>query len=223
MVRDSSNPPPLVSSCSSRHKHITPDVTIFPVTTTLSLEQKEIFDELRLIDAGRQRIADKRVWLVDEKAKLQTVENELLIMEKDLAARDRELQGQLQKLIINGELAPISLVFDKDVRTLRWDGGSVKLGTKPFKIVRVLYHAPHRRAKLMSLAERVWGISSKPHSTVKSTISRLNAELKKAKCPYKVGSIKCLQPVIYQRDPENKVKDGMKQPDITGFKLVIRR
>ena len=190
----------------------------------LTLEQKEIFDELRLIDAGRQKIADRRVWFADERVKLQTEEKELLIMEKGLAVRDRELRGQLQNLIINGEPAPVSLVFGKDRRTIRWDGGSVKLGAKPFKIVRVLYHAPNRRAKFQCLTERVWGISCKHHSTVKSTISRLNAELKKANCPYKIDSAKCLQPVIYNKDPKtDKIKDGTRQPDIAGFKLVVRK
>jgi len=192
--------------------------------TAFSLEQTEIFDELRLIDAGRQKIADKRAWLTDEKAKLQRIENELLITETDLAKRDRELREQLQTLIYKGESAPMSLVFDKDLRTLRWEGGSVKLGAKPFKIVRVLYHAPNRRAKIQSLAERVWGLPCKHHSTIKSTISRLNATLKKANCPYKVGSARCLQPMIYSKDPKtNKIKDGTRQPDIKGFKLVIRK
>jgi DNA-binding response OmpR family regulator len=141
-----------------------------------------------------------------------------------LAEKDRELRERLQTSIIDGELAPVPLVFNKNTRIVHWDGGSVKLGTKPFKILKVLYFVPKRRTKISSLSKRVWGISSKHHSTVKSTVSRLNTKLKKAQCPYRISSAKCLQPVIYNRDPvSNKVKDSTEQPIITGFKLVIRK
>ena len=192
--------------------------------SALLTTQKEIFDELRLIDAGRQNIADKRTWLANERAKQQAMEQEWRIAEKELAERDRELREQLQNLVVDGEIAPVPLVFDENTRTIRWDGGSVKLGTKPFKIVRVLYFAPNRRAKIRSLVERVWGISSKHRSTVKSTISRLKAKLKEKKCPYKLVGTKCHQPIIYQKDPvTNKIKDSMNRPPITGFKLVLRK
>lgn len=192
--------------------------------SALLVAQKEIFDELRLIDAGRQKIADKRTWLANERAKQQAMEKEWWIAEKELAERDKELRERLQNLIIDGELAPVSLVFDENTRTILWDGGSVKLGAKPFKILKVLYFAPIRRAKIHQLAERVWGISSKHHSTVKSTVSRLNLELKKAKCPYKIVGAKCLQPIVYKKDPvTHKIKDGMNRPPIKGYKLVIRK
>jgi len=192
--------------------------------SALVITQKEIFDELRLIDAGRQKIADKRTWLANERAKLQAMEQEWWIAEKELAQRDRELRERLQHLTIEGELAPVSLVFDENTRTIRWNGGSVKLGAKPFKILKVLYFAPNRRAKIRGLVERVWGFSTKHHSTVKSTVSRLNSKLKKEKCPYKIVGAKCLQPIIYKKDPvTNKVKDGIDRPPIKGFKLVIRK
>jgi len=192
--------------------------------SALLVTQKEIFDELRLIDAGRQSIADKRTWLANERAKQQAMENEWWIAEKELAERDRELREQLQNLIIDGDPTPVSLVFDENTRTIRWDGGGVKLGAKPLKILKVLYFAPNRRAKIHRLAERVWGISSKHHSTVKSTISRLNAKLKKAKCPYKIVGAKCLQPIIYKKDPAtNKIKNSTNRPAIKGFKLVLRK
>ena len=192
--------------------------------SAFSIAQKEIFDELHLIDAGRLKIADKRTWLANERAKQQALEQEWWIEEKKLAERDRELRERLQNLIIDGELAPISLVFDDNTRTIRWDGGSVKLGANPFKILRVLYFAPNRRAKIRGLAERVWGFSTKHHSTVKSTVSRLNAKLKREKCPYKIVSAKCLPPITYKRNPvTNKVKDGIDRPPIKGFKLVVRK
>jgi hypothetical protein len=192
--------------------------------SALLVSQKEIFDELRLIDAGRQNIADKRTWLANERAKQQAIEQELWIAEKELAETDRELRERLQNLILDGELAPISLVFDENTRTIRWNGGSVKLGAKPFKIIKILYFAPNRRAKIRRLVERVWGISSKHHSTVKSTVSRLNSKLKKEKCPYKIVGAKCLQPIIYKKDPvTDKIKGGMNRPPIKGFKLVMRK
>jgi len=190
----------------------------------LSVVQKEIFDELRLIDAGRQKIADNRTWLANERAKQQAMEEEWWMTEKELAERDRELRERLHNLIIDGEITLVSLVFDANTRTIRWDGGSVKLGKNPFKILKVLYFAPNRRTKLLGLTERVWGISSKNHSTVKSTVSRLNSKLKKAKCPFKIVGAKCLQPIIYKKDPvTNKIKNGMNRPPIKGFKLVIRK
>jgi len=190
----------------------------------LSVVQKEIFDELRLIDAGRQKIAENRTWLANERAKQQAIEEEWSMTEKELAERDRELWERLHKLIIDGEITPVSLVFDANTRTIRWDGGIVKLGKNPFKILKVLYFAPNRRTRLLGLVERVWGIASKHHSTVKSTVSRLNSKLKKAKCPFKVVGAKCHQPIIYKKDPvTNKIKDSMNQPPIKGFKLVVRK
>jgi len=188
------------------------------------MTQKEIFEELRLINAGRQEIADKRTWLANERAKQQAMENEWIVTEKELAEKDRELRERLQDLTIEDELTLALLEFNENTHTIRWDGGSTKLGAKPFKILKVLYFAPNRRAKIQRLAKRVWGFSSKHHSTVKSTVSRLNSKLKHEKCPYKIVSAKCLPPIIYKRDLiTNKVKGGMDRPPITGFRLVPRK
>jgi DNA-binding response OmpR family regulator len=141
----------------------------------------------------------------------------LWVAEKELAEKDRELRERLQNLVIDGELPPVSLVFDENTLTTRWDGGSVKLSEIPFKFFKALHDASDRQLSWNDIEAKVWGESK--DGAIHTTASRLRTALKKHKCPLRLVSLnrKTWIPDEEYQEDQNRPSPTMKTT--TGFRL----
>jgi hypothetical protein len=118
----------------------------------------------------KERIDD----LVTELVSLRALENELV-----------------QKELPNGSRAQQKLAFDETKLTISWLGGSVKLTKVPYRFIKTLWSSDRHRTGIDVIEQNVWQIEQKnrvfiPRSTICSCVSRTNATLQKAKCPYKI-------------------------------------
>jgi len=135
----------------------------------------EKFAQLQIIDFERQQN--------DVEIEKRLIEN------RKLAEQERALKVQLQCLIIEGKTPSVPLVFDDCYRTVFWNGGFLKLGKKPFQVLKLLYFATSRRMTITDLEAAVW--KEITHGTIKSTVSRLGKRLTDVKCPYYIEPVMC--------------------------------
>jgi len=166
--------------------------------TALSLAQREIVDERRLINAERKRTADEQAklltWFNDEQARLLARFTDecakLVSRNKELTEKDETLQERWQALSDVRELASVPLAFDTKKRIIRWDKGQIRLGRISFSIVKVLYDADGQELTKTDLEEKVWGEIF--DETFRSVMYKLERQ-KLAPCyfPYIIVSAKC--------------------------------
>ena len=147
--------------------------------TTATILESEILDRLRVNLAERKRLADEEAGLWDLLAKVQS-----------------------------GAGAPVPLAFDDDKRTIRWDGGSVCLGKKPYRFVKALYFAKKRRLKRAQVDYIVWKKQIVGGRTVYETFRQLRNTLREAQFPYEIvrrmqsGQIKTVENPITKKTKE---------------------
>jgi DNA repair exonuclease SbcCD ATPase subunit len=190
----------------------------------LRATQQEITEAKAEQRAEQQRIDDKKANLRTEEQRMADEKEKISTEEAEWLQQEIKLRALLHELNENGATTPVPLEFDTASRTIRWVGGSVKLGKKPYKFVKALYHAKKRRAVSHWLIQKVWGNELKHKSTVKSTVTRLNKRLEETNCPYKVNSATCFLPVIYMQDPAtDRIIDSNDRPPVKGFRLAIRK
>jgi DNA-binding response OmpR family regulator len=175
--------------------------------TTLSLTKQEFCDRQRLRNAERERIATERTewifrWDAAEKALVQ-----------EEAA---DLQGLMQELTGDGAMSPVPLVFDDDRRTIRWAGGKVRLGWKPYKFVKTLYEAEGQQMDMTDIETEIWGETS--DINLHNVASRLRKKLEKEApyFPYTVVSVTCeKQQCELEHNRLTTIRNA-----VSGFKLV---
>ena len=157
----------------------------------------EILDRLDAIDLARGELCAEE-----------------LVLRTELRER---LEAKERKQTRSGE---VPLVFDPDGRTIRWDGGSVRLGKKPFKFVQALYFAKKRRMRIAQIAKAVWGNELIANNTINMTFYRLVDKLKKANFPYKISSrADKKQTVEYKDKRTGEPRQITVQPEIIGFSI----
>jgi DNA-binding response OmpR family regulator len=110
----------------------------------LSMAQSDVFDRLRIFNAERERIALERAAL-EERSKA--------LAEREAAINAEE--SELLKQAMSGECADIPLVFDADGKTIRWAGGSVRLGNIPFRLLKELFHSKKQCLSVTRITKRV--------------------------------------------------------------------
>jgi len=178
--------------------------------TSVALAQSEIFDRLRVNHAERQRIADAQTQLAIENAALLAEETELL--------------ARLQELNEGSMATTVPLAFDDTRRMLRWAGGEVRLGKKPYRFVKVLYFAKEWRLHLTTLEKRVWGKRSTPKSgTVKVMVCRLEKTLRMVKFPYRIVHVNYKGHVLRTQNRITGQIYTARQVEVAGYKLVKRK
>jgi len=116
------------------------------------------------------------------------------------------------------------LEFDADGRTIRWIGGEVVLGKKPYKFVKSLYDADNHRLRIEKITRTVWGGRYTAHATIKMTVSNLCRQLSAAKFPYEIESVKNKMRVENVKNPvSGEIKKIIIQPEIKGFRLGVKK
>ncbi|MDR3109362.1 MAG: hypothetical protein LBU65_06710 [Planctomycetaceae bacterium] len=140
------------------------------------------------------------------------IENEIDTHLQAIFALQTEKQTLIQSSFF-GKENEVSLSFDDNVRTIRWNCGSVRLSPKPYLFIKILWNAPQHRAKIETIEQKVWKrkkgdkkevtiktkigikkvtIKSKfvPKGTLFSLVCRLQKALKNSRFPYKILSLK---------------------------------
>jgi len=145
----------------------------------------------------------------------------------DLATLDQMIKAEAMRLAgIEEEREKRTgrkrLTFDPDGKTIRWNGGSVRLGEKPCKFVRTLFEK--RRVLFTSMATVVWGNSLIPSETIRVTVCNLRKALVKANFPYEIITIETKKIETKARDVNTgKVRNITVQPKISGFKFSVKK
>ena len=143
----------------------------------------------------------------------------------ELCAEDLVLETELREILETKERkqtrsGDVPLVFDPDGRTIRWDGGSVRLGKKPYKFVQALYLAKKKRMRIAGIAKAVWGNELEPHSTIRVAFCRLKPKLEIANFPYKILSRTDKKKTVEYKDKRTgEHREIVVQPAITGFSI----
>ena len=137
------------------------------------------------------------------------------------AEQEERREGKARERARSGD---VPLVFDPDGRTIRWDGGSVRLGKKPYKFVQALYLAKKKRMRIAGIAKAVWGnVLTAPH-TINVTFYNLVDELKKENFPYKILNVKKKRKVVEVKNPiTGDTRQIAVQPEIIGFMFRIKK
>ena len=180
--------------------------------TTISLAQSEIVDRLRVNAARWDGIVAARARRLEEEAKAQVEEMELQIEKATLIA-------QLQELNESNIVTPVPLVFEPDGKTIRWAGGSVRLGCKPYKFVKVLYFAKKQRLKRDRIDKKVWKKEMVADRTVHVTFYELRKNLAEAKCPYEIARIKFKENITTVAHPITKTEKVIIQAEVEAYGL----
>ena len=139
---------------------------------------------------------------------------------------DAELQRNnesIQKLATRNhellERKKILLEFNKDKWTVRWHNGFLKLSKKRFQILTVLYFADNRQMTITDLETAIWDEAS--HSTIRSTVSRLDAILNDSGIPFYIESL--MSEGGFLEISDRKGRRTVKiRPTLSGFQLVSR-
>ena len=114
------------------------------------------------------------------------------------------------------------LSFEPDGRTIRWDGGSVRLGKKPYKFVQSLYMK--RQMRINSIAEMVWGDAATNSNTISVTVCNLRKELANAGFPYEIVTVECEKKEVEVIHPiTRKPRKLTVQPEIKGFRISVKK
>ena len=188
----------------------------------LAQEEAEIAKEQLDIAQDLAEIAKDRMEVAQEQAKILKLDNEILKLSAMDAGLQADVTCSLNRLDEHGARKPVLLVFDKD--TLFWgENGSLKLRPKHYKIVKALYFAENHVMEIASLDEIVWGKRKKTPSdaTIYTTLSTLNALLKKANCPYRVERIILdLQTVQAQHSESKNTRTVILQPKTKVYALL---
>jgi len=185
--------------------------------TSLSLAQKECFEELRHFDAEERRIDDEIEQIEAEIEKLWTKKKELSIKKSDIAEEKRVSLERLQKMTFEGGLPSVSLYFEEKTWVLHWDGGRVKLSEIPFKFLKALHDAPDRQLSWNDIEEKVWGESK--DGAIHTTASRLRKTLKKHKCPSRLVSLNRKTWIPDGEYQEDQSRPAPSIKTLTGFRL----
>jgi len=145
-----------------------------------------------------------------------------LAIEK-LCADDLVLEIELRKTLEAGNRQKRKLLtFDHDGRTIRWDGGFVRLGKKPCKFVQSLYEK--RQMLINSIAETVWGDATTNSNTISVTVCNLRKELANAGFPYEIITVECEKKEVEVIHPITKKPRKLTvQPEIKGFRISVKK
>ena len=190
--------------------------------TTLTLAQSEIFDRLRVNLAELDGIA------ADRAKRLETfmeAEGQAQAREAMLRKQNDDLQIKLRELTVNSEIPPVSLAFYDTERLVRWAGGEIRLGKKPYRFVQALYRTSKKRMTVDNLIVKVWGnvgmtLSSK---TIRSTVSQLKTTLQNAKFPYQIIKAQCKRQRIERTNPKTGRIDHITvRAQTTGYILRVK-
>ena len=188
---------------------------------TLALAQKEIFDALKVAELETARIEGARA---DLRTQFVARDNELATSGKTWAEKAAALREQLEKMLAAGERDPVTLMFDKVKRTIYWTGGKVKLGTKSFKFVRLLYHAKNKRATSTHIAKYVWHNATEPQHNINVLYYRLEERLLEANFPYEIVSRTLTERVRELHDlPSDKIRKVNLQNAVSYYKLKPKK
>ena len=145
----------------------------------------------------------------------------------DLATLDQMIKAEAIRLAGKEEAREKrtgrkQLTFDPDGKTIRWNGGSVRLGGKPCKFVKTLYEK--RKVRFTSMATVVWGESLTPPETIRVTVCNIRKALAKANFPYEVITVESKKHEVEVRNPHTgKVRKIMVQPEISGFRFIVKK
>ena len=133
------------------------------------------------------------------------------------------LHAELQEILKTGKRQKRKLLsFEPDGRTIRWDGGSVRLGKKPCKFVQSLY-VKHRML-ITSIAKMVWGDAATSSNTISVTVCNLRKELANADFPYEIVTVECEKKEVEVIHPmTRKPRKLTVQPEIKGFRISIKK
>ena len=214
--------------------------------SALPLVQSEIFNRVRYKSERREEIARAIVVHQAEsaakQAEIQTMTTQIQKLFEEIAERqtsvrkiadeianlsmeDTKLQidtmESLDQLDENGALKPVIIDFP-DAKTICWNGKHIRLGEKPYQIVKVLYLAK-RPVAVNRLGKMVWGDEALSQTTIAPTVSKLKTALKEANFPYKIKSVKRKQRNVPTRDLlTGKVHVKKFRSTVVGYKLVPR-
>ena len=131
-----------------------------------------------------------------------------------LAARNNELAEQKKAL---QEQAKVP-VFDKDKRTVRWQGSTLKLSPQRFQILCTLYFAASRHMSITDLEEAVWGEAK--HGTIKSAISKLGTLLNDTGFPFYIEGVKSKGGDKIEVNDRKGHRIVKTRPALAGFRLI---
>jgi DNA-binding response OmpR family regulator len=192
---------------------------ILAAQAKLRAEEQRIVEAQAKLRAEEQSILDAQTKLraeerknADERAMLSTEEDTWL-------EKETKLRTWLRELNENGAVTPVPLIFEPDGKTIRWEGGEVKLGTKPCQFVKALYFAEEQQMTITDVEEKVWGESL--DSTIQSTASQLRHTLAEKKCPYTVVNLINKQWTESEQPAINAPPSAPIRSAIAGFKLVM--
>ena len=145
----------------------------------------------------------------------------------DLAALDQMIKTEAMRLAGKEEsrekrTGRKQLTFDSNGKTIRWNGGSVRLGKKPYTFVKALYEK--RRMRINGIAKAVWGESLTPSETIRVTVCNLRKKLAMANFPYEVMTVESKKQEAKVRNPNTgKIRNLTVQPEISGFKFSVKK
>jgi DNA-binding winged helix-turn-helix (wHTH) protein len=118
----------------------------------------------------------------------------------------------------------VLLTFESDGKTIRWEGGTVRLTKKPCKFVKALYNAKKQRMRINGIAAKVWGDPFTARNTIYVTLCNLRNELKQAKFPYEILSKKRKGDSYEEQNPiTKKSRKIVFQTQVEGFMLQIKK
>jgi len=184
---------------------------------SLALKQSELLDRMFVRSARIGEIVAMRgelsAMMSEILAKLVTIsaEEEVLNEENKIDMR------QLQELTTKGEIAPVQLLFDDGKRTIRWEGGAVKLSKNRYQFVKVLYQSDGKQMVATKLEEQIW--DEVGDKTLMQTFYDVRDILNEHKFPYMIDNIKKQQweEVLNEGDRTVKI-DGT----ATVYKLIAK-
>jgi hypothetical protein len=137
--------------------------------------------------------------------------DELVVKLAELRAKENEM---LRQMLSDSEQPEVMLQFDDRNKTIMWFDKSLKLGSKSYLFVKMLWYAPRHRKKIESLEQSVWKPKFQKHkrlvavktknnlqrvrvasrfisqNTLKLFLFRLQKRLRLALFPYKISPIK---------------------------------
>lgn len=89
------------------------------------------------------------------------------------------------------ELPGPELLFDRNLQSICWNTGSIRLGEKAWKFVKTLWDGSKKRCVAIERLERkVWDDKFVKRHTMVVFVIRLRETLKKAGFPYKIITVK---------------------------------
>jgi DNA-binding response OmpR family regulator len=156
-------------------------------------------------------------------AEILTQLDAIELAEGELRTKRVMLHAELQEILETGKhLKRKLLSFEPDGRTIRWNGGSVRLGEKPCKFVKTLYEK--RRMHINRIAKVVWGGSLTPSGTIRTTVCNLRKELANAGFPYEIITVTNKKIEGKAKNPHtNNIKKITLQQEIKGFRISVKK